>query len=61
MYFGFNYDVNDNGVMTIFNNDNMVIAEVSECNGMDTQALNNLADEVLVEKGLIKKNYFTEE
>ena len=61
MYYGFNYDVNEHtGVLTIFTNDNKVIAEVSDCNGMTVENLNKLADDVLFEQGYIKENYFSE-
>ena len=34
-YFGFNYDVNENtSELTIYNNDNEVVATVSDCNDM---------------------------
>ena len=61
MYYGFNYDVNEHtGVLTLFTNDNKVIAEVSDCNGMTVESLNKLADDVLFEQGYIKENYFSE-
>ena len=61
MYYGFNYDVNEHtGVLTIFTNDNKVIAEVSDCNGMTVENLNKLADDVLFDQGYIKENYFSE-
>lgn len=60
-YYGFNYDVNEHtGTMTIFTNDNKVIAEVSECHDMSEKELNNLADETLNDLGYIKGIYFTE-
>ena len=61
MYYGFNYDVNEHtGVLTLFTNDNKVIAEISDCNGMTVEGLNKLADDVLFEQGYIKENYFSE-
>ena len=61
MYYGFNYDVNEHtGVLTLFTNDNKVIAEISDCNGMTVENLNKLADDVLFEQGYIKESYFSE-
>ena len=62
MYYGYNYNVNEHtGIMTIYTNDNKVIAEMSDCKGMSEQDLNALADEVLNDNGYIKGSYFTEE
>jgi hypothetical protein len=61
-YYGYNYTIDEHtGSMTIYTNDNKVIAEVSDCKGMSEQDLNILADEVLNDNGYIKGNYFTEE
>ena len=61
-YYGYSYNVNEHtGIMTIYTNDNKVIAEMSDCKGMSEQDLNVLADEVLNDNGYIKGSYFTEE
>ena len=61
-YYEFNYEVNEHtGTMTIYNNDNHVVAEVSLCQDLTEDELNNLADEILAEKGLITDNYFTDD
>ena len=50
----------DGSVMTITaNNGYWVIAEISGCEGKTDKELDELADEVLTEKGLIKGDYFT--
>ena len=51
----------DGTVMTITaNNGYYVIAEISDCGNMSEKELDNLADEVLKEQGLIKDSYFSE-
>ena len=61
-YYGFNYDVNEHtGTMTIYTNDNETLAEISECNGMNKEELNKLADDILYNMGYISDAYFTEE
>lgn len=46
-------------IITANNYDNL-IAEISGCENMSDKELDNLADEILVEKGLIKDKYFSE-
>lgn len=44
------YYVDDKGIMTIYTENNSV-AEISECNGLNKEELQNLAEEVLLDLG----------
>ena len=47
----YSYSVNDNGTLTIFNEHNMSIADISDCQDMTKEELETLIDDVLIDMG----------
>ena len=56
----FSYHVDEQGTMTIYTDDERVIATISDCNDQTREDLNALADDTLLDLEYIQKPYFTE-
>lgn len=46
------YSINDDGVLSVFDEHGRIVAEISECEGMPERELEKLAQEVYNERGV---------